>query len=76
MKAAGLPGIPLYPELRSCPGPSAPRLLEIFRDVQRLQPISEGEVVQSFEPQLTPLQQRVLELLHVPASVYASASAT
>jgi len=34
--------------------------------------------VQSFEPQLTALQRQVpvLELLHVPASVYAGASAT
>jgi len=76
MKSAGLAGIPLYPELRDCPCPSAPRILEIFRDVQRHELISEGEVVQSFEPQLTALQEQVLELLHVPASVYASASAT
>jgi len=76
MKSAGLSGIPLYPELRECPSPSAPRILEIFQGVQRHELISEGEVVQSFEPQLTPLQQQVLELLHVPASVYASANAT
>ena len=76
MKAAGLPGIPLYPELRDCPCPSAPRILEIFHDVQRHQLISEGEVVQSFEPQLTALQQQVLELLHVPASVYTGAGAS
>jgi len=76
MKSAGLPGIPLYPELRDCPAPSAPRILEIFHDVQRHELISEAEVVQSFEPQLTALQRQVLELLHVPASVYAGASAT
>lgn len=75
MKSAGLSGIPLYPELRDCPGPSAPRILEIFHDVQRHHLTSEGEVVQTFEPQLTPLQQQVLELLHVPASVYTGASA-
>ena len=76
MKAAGLPGIPLYPELRDCPCPSAPRILEIFRDVQRHELLSEGEVVQSFEPQLTPLQRQVLELLNVPASVYTGTNAT
>ena len=75
MKAEGLGGIPLYPELRDCPSPSAPRILEIFHDVQRHQLISEGEVVQTFEPQLTPLQRQVLDLLHVPVSVYTSASA-
>ena len=50
---------------------SACGLLEIFRDVQRHQLISEGEVVQTFEPQLTLLQEQLLELRHVPASVYA-----
>lgn len=75
MKSAGLGGIPLYPELRDCPGPSAPRILEIFHDVQRHQLISEGRVVQTFEPQLTPLQRQVLDLLHIPESVYTSPNA-
>ena len=70
MKTEGLAGIPLYPELRNCPAPSAPRILEIFDDVQRHQLISQDQIVQTFEPQLTPLQQQVLDLLHIPASVY------
>ena len=32
-------GIPLYPELRNRPAPSAPRILEIFNNVQRHQRI-------------------------------------
>ncbi len=75
MKSADLGGIPLYPELRDCPGPNAPRILEIFHDVQRHQLISEGRVVQTFEPQHTPLQRQVLDLLHIPESVYTSPSA-
>src|SRR5674476_538467 len=35
MKTQGLAGIPLYPELRNCPAPSAPRILDIFNDVKR-----------------------------------------
>src|SRR5450759_3510935 len=35
MKTQGLAGIPLYPELRNCPAPSAPRILGIFNDVKR-----------------------------------------
>jgi transposase len=35
MKDQGLTDIPLYPELRKCPTPSAPRILEIFGDAQR-----------------------------------------
>ena len=70
MKTQGLAGIPLYPELRNCPAPSAPRILEIFSDVQRHQLISGDHVVQTFQPQLTPLQQQVLDLLRIPASIY------
>jgi hypothetical protein len=66
MKTQGLAAIPLYPELRNCPAPSAPRILEIFSDVQRHQLISGDDVVQTFQPQLTPVQQQVLDLLHIP----------
>ena len=48
MKTQGLTGIPLYPELRNCPAPSAPRILEIFEDVQRHQLISGDQIVQTF----------------------------
>src|SRR5665811_1888397 len=72
MSNQGLAGIPLYPELRNCPAPSAPRILEIFDDIQRHQLIDNGQIVQTFEPELTDLQQQVLDLLHIPASVYSS----
>lgn len=71
MSTQGLAGIPLYPELRNCPAPSAPRILEIFDDVQRHQLVNDdGQIVQTFQPELTDLQQQVLDLLHIPASVY------
>ncbi len=71
MSDQGLAGIPLYPELRNCPAPSAPRILEIFDDVQRHQLIDDnGQIVQTFEPELTDLQHQVLDLLHIPTSVY------
>jgi hypothetical protein len=76
MKAAGLTGVPLYPELRDCPSPSAPRILEIFDNVQRHQLVRGEEVVQVFEPELSPLQRQVLELLHIPATAYTTVSAT
>jgi len=72
MRTAGLAGIPLYPELRNCPTPSAPRILEIFDDLACHQLINtDDQVVQTFQPQLTPLQQQVLDLLHIPASIYS-----
>ncbi|MCL4445485.1 MAG: hypothetical protein M1134_01215 [Actinobacteria bacterium] len=76
MKKEGLTGIPLYPELRNCPSPSAPRILNIFASQERHHLISKGETVQVFDPELTQLHQQVLELLHIPVSVYASTSAS
>ncbi len=73
MHERGLPGIALYPELRHCSAPSAARVLAIFDDVQRHYLTSGGEVVQVFEPELSPLQLQVLDLLHVPPTVYTSA---
>ena len=70
----GLTGIPLYPELRNCPAPSADRILEIFTGIQRHHLLHDDTIVQTFEPALTPLQQQVLDLLHVPTSVYTAAS--
>lgn len=70
MKAQGLTGIPLYPELRNCPAPSAPRILDVVTGLQRHQLHDGDHVVQVFEPELTPLHHQVLDLLHVPASVY------
>lgn len=72
MRARGLGGIPLYPELRSCPNPSADRVLEIFDDLQRHHLTRAGEIVQTFEPELTALQRQVLDLLGVPEAVYSS----
>ena len=44
MKTQGLPGIPLHPELRNCPAPSAPRILEILNDVKRHHLGSGGQI--------------------------------
>jgi transposase len=70
MASKALAGIPLYPELRDCPAPSAPRILEIFAGVQRHRLVDEGGVVKVFPPKLTDLQRTVLDLLHVPHDVY------
>jgi hypothetical protein len=72
MSAQGLKGIPLYPELRNCPAPAAARVLEIFDDLQRHHLVSDGRVVQVFEPTLSDLQLQALDLLGVPASAYTS----
>jgi transposase len=75
MKEEGLAGIPLYPELRDCPAPSAPRILDIFSRLERHHLMIGDAVKQVFDPTLTPLHHQVLALLHVPDSVYGSATA-
>jgi transposase len=73
MRDANTRHIPLYPELRACPAPSTERILEIFADLTRHELHRNGELVQTFEPELTPLQRQVLDLLGVPATSYTNA---
>jgi len=74
MHSEGLRAIPLYPELRDCPTPSAPRILEIFNGIQRHHLVDKGQTVRVFDPKLTPLQGQVLDILHVPVDAYRSPS--
>jgi len=67
--------LPLYHEDRSCAAPTAARVFDHFTDVQRHHLTREHQHVQTFEPQLTPLQQQLLDLLGVPASAYLTAPA-
>jgi transposase len=72
MRQADIDGIPLYPELRDCGAPSAERIFTVFADLARHQLRDrDGQLVQSFEPQLTELQEQVLGLLGIPATAYA-----
>jgi transposase len=72
MKAAHTADIPLYPELRACPAPSAERILAVFADLTRHELHHNGQLVQTFEPELSPLQQQILNLLGVPTTAYAA----
>ena len=70
MAAAATRDIPLYPELRACTAPSTERILEIFTDLTRHELRRDGRHVQTFEPDLDPLQRQVLDLLAVPTTSY------
>ncbi len=70
MRAADTADIPIYPELRACEAPSTERILTVFTDITRHELHSQGQLVQTFEPQLTPLQQQILDLLGIPATTY------
>jgi len=76
MEAAQIARIPLYPELRGCAAPSADRIFEIFAHIDRHElRDSVGTLIQVFEPELSGLQLKILELLGVPASAYARSTA-
>ena len=62
--------IPLYPEDRDCPAPSAERILAIFGPLERHRLLSGDRLVQTFEPRLSPIQRRVLKLLGLSPSIY------
>jgi len=73
MTAAHAADIPLYPEFRGCAAPSTARIVEIFADLTRHELHRDGRLVQTFQPELSPLHQQVLELLDVPTTSYISA---
>jgi len=64
--------LPLYHEDRACTAPTAARVFDHFADVQRHHLTRETEHIQVFEPQLTPLQTQLLDLLNIPADAYPS----
>ena len=72
MAAAHAADIPLYPEFRGCTAPSTERIVEIFTDLTRHELHRDGRLVQTFQPELSPLHQQVLQLLGVPTTSYTS----
>ena len=71
MKTKGIKQLSLYPEDRGCPAPTAARVLDIFDGLARHHLIDHhGRLVQTFQPQLTELQQLVLDLLDIPHNVH------
>ena len=72
MARRDLPSLPLYPEDRSTLAPSAERIIQVFTGVARHRLTdAAGNLVQTFPPELTILQQQLLELLAVPSACYA-----
>ncbi len=71
MKTKGIKQLSIYPEERGCAAPTAARVLDIFHGVARHHLIDrQGQLVQTFQPQLTELQQLVLDLLDIPRRTY------
>jgi transposase len=64
--------LPLYPEDRSCTAPTAARVFDHLAQLQRHHLIRDDQTIQTFQPQLTPLQAQLLDLLDVPENAYTS----
>ena len=62
----------LYPEDRGCRAPTATRVLDIFAGLTRHRLLQQGQPVQVFLPELSPLQRQVLDLLGIPATAYTT----
>lgn len=70
MAKRGIVQLSLYPEKRRCKAPTADRVLEIFAHLQ-CHRLSNGDAtVKRFDPDLTWMQRRLLQLLDVPASSF------
>jgi transposase len=67
MKREGIKKLPLYPEERDCTAPTAARVIEVFENLQRhILSGEEGQRVQTFMPEVTELQKKILGLLGFP----------
>ena len=73
MADRGLTELSLYPEDRGCAAPTAARVLEIFTGVARHHLVRHGQLIQTFQPDLTDLQRQVLDLLDIPTTAYMTA---
>jgi len=72
MAERGIKRLPLYPEDRECRAPSAERILETFASLQRHLLCKDGEVIQRFDPELTPLHRKLLGLAGLSAAAFAN----
>jgi transposase len=72
LQAAGEESLPLYPESRDCKAPTTRRVLDIFDSVQRHELTHADRSPVYFITELTPLQQRIAELLQVAPESYGT----
>ena len=72
MSDARVPELPLYPEDRVCPHPTAEQIFRLFSLTARTALSTRGIPVRLFPPELTGLQREVLRLMKIPATVFTS----
>ncbi len=74
MQRKDIAELPIYPEARACRRPTTEHILRLFSLAERHTLLAFGATVRTFEPDLTPLQIQILELLGVPVSEYRAAA--
>ena len=70
MRDRGIHELPLYPEERTTSQPTVEQILRLYSLTQRNVITHKDTDVHAFEPELTTLQEQVLDLLAVPANRY------
>ena len=70
MVAKKITALPLYPEDRGCKTPTAARVFELLDPLTRSVVSHHDHVLAVADPLLSPLQERLLDLLKVPVSTY------
>jgi len=73
MKQKNIESLPVYGEGRECKRPTSLQILRLFLLAERHIRYSKGRIADVFDMNLTPLQERVLRLLRVPASAFVPA---
>ncbi|MCC6227398.1 MAG: IS1634 family transposase [Microthrixaceae bacterium] len=73
MTAAGITDLPLYHEDRACKSPTAARVLELLDPLARTIVTHRDRLLALQQPNPSPLQQQILELLDIPTSPYGTA---
>jgi len=73
MVSRGIAQLPLYPEKRRCKAPTADRVFEIFANLQCHRLGRDGEIVQKFDPDLSSMQRKLLQLLGISAQSFECA---
>lgn len=72
MTRENITDLPLFPEQRACRAPTTTRTLETFAELTRHHLTRDGQLIQTFDPELTPLQAQLLGLLSVPETAYTT----
>ena len=73
MTAHGLTSLPLYPEDRDCLAPTANGIFQVFAGLQHHQLRRQATPIQTFPPELTPLQRQILDLLGISPRAFTDA---